>query len=146
MRLGYTTEPTETMQIVTPLGTQHAIPIWRPVGERSKPVMVEELPKALNPPKSPAPPKPKPIKAKYLYQRVVMFIIQSGKGCTVQEIGEALNIDSRRIGRIFYERTNIFYSEAQRSVERRIDEKGQRSYALFKRWRVRESFKLKGKN
>lgn len=146
MRLEYTAEPTETMTITTPLGSTYAIPIWRPIGERNKPVMVQELSKPMNPPKPPAPPKPKPIKAKYLYQRVAMFIIQSGKGCTVQEIGTALNIDSRRIGRIFYERTNIFYSEAQRSVECRIDEKGQRSYALFKRWRVRESFKVKGKN
>ncbi len=44
MRLEYTTEPTETMQITTPLGTQHAIPIWRPIGERNKPVMVEVAP------------------------------------------------------------------------------------------------------
>lgn len=146
MRLTYPTEPTETLTITTPIGSTYAIPIWRPMGERSKPVMVDELQKSLNPPKPPAPPKPKPIKAKYLYQRVAIFILQSGKGCTVQEIGEALNIDSRRIGRIFYERTSIFYSEAQRSVECRIDEKGQRSYALFKRWRVRESFKMKGKN
>lgn len=144
-RLTYPTQP-ETWTVTTPLGKTHHINVWLPVGERSKPVMAEELPKQPKPLKPPPPPKPKPIKAKYLYQRVAIFILQSGKGCTVRGIGEALNIDSRRIGRIFYERRSIFYPESKRSVECKIDEQGQRSYLLYKRWRVRESFKMKGKN
>ena len=49
MILKYPIEP-EIMTVTTPLGTQHAIPIWRPIGERSKPVMVEVVvpPRAVN--------------------------------------------------------------------------------------------------
>jgi len=129
------------MQIVTPLGTQHAIPIWRPIGEREKPVMVQELPK-------PVPVrKPKQIKYKWSYQRIAAFIRQSGKGCTTKEIIQALGMINA-LDEILRRHPEVFYAEPKRVSVPVLDKHGRiRNKSLY-RWHVHESYSYneKGKN
>ena len=148
MRLDYTVEPTEILTITTPLGTQHAIPIWRPIGERSKPVFLEPPPR---PPmvKVSAPPKARKIPANlpedWLYQRAAAYMLRNGNtGFTSRQVADALNI-KREIGQLFYQYRDIFYGSDTRIMELRFKKSGAPINVSCRRWYVSESYPRKVK-
>ena len=105
MRLDYTVEPTEILTVTTPLGTQHAIPIWRPIGERSKPVMVEELPKAAVVPR------------KGLRALMVEYIEANdpdSHGMTCWQIADALGENRQTVGRYLQDNKNTFWRSSRK--------------------------------
>lgn len=103
-KLTYPTEPTETMQIVTPLGTQHAIPIWRPVGERSKPVMVEVVipPRAVN--------------HQWLKDRIAKHMAPCDAGLTYWQIADALGANRRTVLRSLMDNSHLFVQSNKQVV------------------------------
>jgi hypothetical protein len=99
MKLEYTTEPTETMHVISPLGTQYAIPIWRPVGERSAPVMVTVAPRRLF---GPHRPNVRSIIVEYMKQHY------EKNGFTVWDLSIALDLIEDTVKQALYRNKDVF--------------------------------------
>lgn len=141
MRLEYTTEPTETMTVTTPIGSTYTIPIWRPIGERSKPVMVEVAPERMVWSKKRRQPK----RRVYIYQRVADFIKRMGRGCTTREINEALG-RTKPLDELLREHTNIFYTDEKRVLIPIVECNGKVREKAFLIWYVYDSYNEKESN
>lgn len=99
MRLTYPTEPTETLTVTTPIGSTYAIPIWRPIGERGKPVMVEVVvpPRAVN--------------YQWLKDRIAKHMAScdpSDVGLTHWQIADALGTNRRTVLRSLMDNSHLF--------------------------------------
>jgi len=135
MKLEYTTEPTETMTITTPIGSTYAIPIWRPVGERSKPVFSDAVPQ--------------------LYERFVMDSKQRGpvmgvlalvtehmrhcpNGCTTWDLSKALRQLRGTVNGVLVRNTDLFYSDDEPIKVDFIAPDGRRCSTMLKKWHLRK--------
>lgn len=104
MRLDYTVEPTEILTITTPIGSTYAIPIWRPVGERSAPVMVEVVipPRAVN--------------YQWLKDRIAKHMASCDTGLTHWQIADALGVNRRTVLRSLMDNSHLFLQSNKQVV------------------------------
>jgi hypothetical protein len=100
MKLEYTTEPTETMTVITPLGNTHHISVWRPVGERSAPVMVAVAPRRLFGANRPN-----------VRQIIIEYMTQHHKktGFTVWDLSMALGVLEDTIKQALWRNKDVFW-------------------------------------